>query len=148
MIAEMLAEAEAALEKAESELHDAKDQAERRRREVAGLRRALDAHRSNGFKKKAGEAAVAVLTSVADMPRWKGMARTQAIQEVLEAAGGKLHRKRIVQVLHQKGRMDDIRDVSAALAYLKRIKKVRSLGDGFWALSDSSAVEEVEERGS
>ena len=80
----------------------------------------------------AGVAALVVL--LMELHRdWATKKRATAVELVLLGASKPLHRSDITETLHRVGRpKDNLRDVSAALAYLHRINKVKPVGDGMW----------------
>lgn len=131
-----LAEAQSALEAAENESAEAKIKVERLRKEVAGLRRALSAYGHDDEP-----SSVLVKSSLPqDASKWRSLTRTAAIERMFQEQDSDLHRKRLTTLLVERGRNDQIRDVSAALAYLKRVGRVSPLGDGYWRLTTNGKV--------
>jgi hypothetical protein len=77
--------------------------------------------------------AVLVTTLLSVYKDWKTDKRATAVERVLREAGVPLHRTMITNALAELGRTgDNLGDVSAALAYLHRAKRVRPVGDGNW----------------
>jgi len=68
---------------------------------------------------------------------WATKKRATAVELVLRGARRPVHRSDITETLQRVGRpKENLRDVSAALAYLHRIGKVKPIGDGSWVHSD------------
>lgn len=135
-----LQEATAALQETIQRRDEAATEAERLQREVEGLRIALGAYepepQTERLFSRVGTAllngAVALTEAQQRAEVWRDFPRTEAIERVYAEVQKPLHRKELVTQLHRRGRTDDIRDVSAALAYLKRVGKAKSLGEGRW----------------
>lgn len=136
VIRNALLEAEQALGEVEKRRKELQDEEEILRREVEGLRLALGAREpkppTEPMIKKVGRGAMRALDAAAQIQEWKNLPRTEAIERVYAEEGGPLHRSAVVTRLRMKGRQDDVRDVSAALAYLKRVGRAESLGQGRW----------------
>jgi hypothetical protein len=68
---------------------------------------------------------------------WTSKKRASAVELVLRSAQIPLHRGAITETLQRVGRpKDNLRDVSAALAYLHRMDRVKPIGDGIWVHTD------------
>jgi len=68
---------------------------------------------------------------------WTSKKRASAVELVLRSARTPLHRGAITETLQRVGRpKDTLRDVSAALAYLHRMDRVKPIGDGIWVHAD------------
>jgi hypothetical protein len=142
IIKEALTQAEDSLEETESELAELHERAQRLKAEIHGLRLALAAHEQpqketlfTRLLNGAANVGVAFLT----LEEWRRLPRTEAVTRVFAETGFEpLHRKVVTDMLHAKGRDDDIKDVSAALAYLKREGRAESLGNGQWLVPPKS----------
>jgi hypothetical protein len=80
----------------------------------------------------------AIVTCLVDMgvTAWERKKRASAVEIVLAAAEGKIHRQVITEALRRVGRFHDtVEDVAAALSYLQRKGKAQSVGDGYWVHS-------------
>ncbi len=70
---------------------------------------------------------------------WATKKRATAVELVLRVAARPVHRTDIAEILQRVGRpKDNLREVSAALAYLHRIGKAKPVGDGIWAHADGA----------
>lgn len=97
----------------------------------------------------AGVGALAASSREAEKAEWEELSRTAAIERVFSEVRAPLHRSQLTDLLHQKGRDDDLRDVSAALAYLKRVRRAESLGQGRWFVRPpANGAEARDEEGS
>lgn len=135
LIREALSEAERALADAEEAVRIAEQRATPLRAEVEGLRNALAAHESTS-KEPRENRSVGGIRILDDPGRWKIFPRTDAVEKVLREQGRGVHRKELTKLLHAKGRDDALNDVSAALAYLNRVGRVKSEGLGYWSLAE------------
>ena len=80
-------------------------------------------------------------TLLRDTPAVGGLVeadRTQAITEVLRAAGTRMRPKEITEALRAAGRADDPHSVSATLNYLKRQGQATSPMRGQWELAPNA----------
>lgn len=87
--------------------------------EIDGLQRAVQRHSG---RRNNDETATSI----------RGLARTDAIEEVLKRAGRPLGPTEITQALNTRGRADRYNAVSAAVAYLGRTGRVHSVGRAQW----------------
>ena len=139
-----LEDARTALAEAEREVEAAKEKVEQLRREQHGLELALARHQGqesgltpNRLIGLAGEDFEKVRAE-----REHQMARTDAIQEVMAQTPEPLSPAEVVGRLRARGRTDDTpHNVSAALSYLQRQGRVRSLGRGQWVLAETPLPE-------
>ena len=84
----------------------------------------------------AGVAAL-VLILMAAHHDWATKKRATAVELVLRSASRPLHRLGITETLQRVGRpKENLRDVSAALAYLHRSGRAKPIGDGIWVHVD------------
>lgn len=140
VLKKLLSEAEEALVEAEQARQEATLREEAFRAEVEGLRIALSAHhpkpQATTLFQRAKEAATNGVIIAAEVAvardEWRAMPRTDAIERVYAEVKKPLHRKELVTQLQMRGRTDSLIDVSAALAYLKRVNRAESLGQGRW----------------
>lgn len=136
---EALANAEAELAAAERALGRAQETVEALRIEKRGLEYALARHQQRDRPadvSRIERAVVAGMNMALDT-----MARTAAIEKVLEDSDVPLSPTEVTNRLHAAGRDDDPHHVSAALAYLNSKGRVASRGRGQWV--HQSWVKEV-----
>lgn len=79
-------------------------------------------------------------------PSWQALSRTEAIVAALaEVAPKAISPLDLVARLHTKGRTDEYNAVSAALAYLKRRRRVTQPSRGSWTVASTDPSESDED---
>lgn len=146
---EVLAETDKELAEVTRQMQALQERAESLKAERMGLQMALTRRvaKSQERKDRVIDSAVAVVEGVSTVAAglseaylWRDLARTEAILRVMAEMNRPVSPTELSQMLRSRGRVDDSRDyVSAALAHLKKQKKVERAGYGLWILPSADS---------
>jgi hypothetical protein len=133
-----LADAEEALDQLSDERQAIDAAMEQRRAEIVGLRLAIERHGRRTVPSPKVLDLVAALETSLDQATvrtgvtWRSYSRVDAVEKVLQEVEQPMSPGDITAALSKRGRDDSANDVSASLAYLKRLGRAVNVGRAQW----------------